>query len=102
MAIVKVTEKGQITLPINLRRKLGITKDDYLVVESEGEYLTLHKVSRAKALSAEDPIWDMIGQGSTGKHDVAPATIITSPKVSSRDGASLSRHQRRLCSCRSQ
>ena len=36
MAIVKVTEKGQITLPINLRRKLGITKDDYLVVESEG------------------------------------------------------------------
>ena len=71
MAIVKVTEKGQITLPVDLRRKLGITKDDYLVVESEGEYLTLHKVSRAKALSTEDPIWDMIGQGSTGKRDVA-------------------------------
>ena len=71
MAIIKVTEKGQITLPINLRRKLGITKDDYLVVESEGEYLTLHKVSRAKALSAEDPIWDMIGQGSSGKRDAA-------------------------------
>ena len=33
MAIVKVTEKGQVTLPIDLRRKLGITKDDYLVVE---------------------------------------------------------------------
>ena len=71
MAIVKVTEKGQITLPVNLRRKLGITKDDYLVVENEGEYLTLHKVSRAKALSAEDPIWAMIGQGSSGKRDVA-------------------------------
>ena len=48
MAIVKVTEKGQVTLPIDLRRKLGITKDDYLVVEIEGEYLKLHKVSRCR------------------------------------------------------
>ena len=71
MAIVKVTEKGQITLPVDLRRKLGITKDDYLMVESEGEYLTLHKVSGAKALSGEDPIWNMIGQGSSGQRDVA-------------------------------
>jgi transcriptional pleiotropic regulator of transition state genes len=71
MAIVKVTEKGQITLPVDLRRKLGITKDDYLVVESEGEHLTLHKVSRAKALSAEDPIWGIIGQGASGKRDIA-------------------------------
>jgi len=71
MAIVKVTEKGQMTLPVNLRRKLGITKGDCLLVESEGYYLTLHKVSRAKALSAEDPIWDMIGRGSSGKRDIA-------------------------------
>ena len=71
MAIVKVTEKGQITLPIELRRKLGITKDDFLVVEGEGEYLRLHKLSRAKALSTEDPIWSMIGEGSSGKRDVS-------------------------------
>ena len=30
MTIVKVTEKGQLTLPIDLRRKLRIGKDDYL------------------------------------------------------------------------
>jgi transcriptional pleiotropic regulator of transition state genes len=71
MPIVKVTEKGQITLPVELRRKLGITQDDYLVVESTGEYLTLHKASQAKALSAEDPIWQMIGQGAGGKRDVS-------------------------------
>ena len=71
MAIVKVTEKGQITLPIDLRRKLGITKDDYLVVEIEGEYLKLHKVSEAKPLGPDDPIWSMIGQGSTGKKDIS-------------------------------
>lgn len=71
MAIIKVTEKGQITLPIEMRRKLGITQDDYLVVESAGEYLTLHKATQAKALSADDPIWQMVGQGSGGKADVA-------------------------------
>jgi looped-hinge helix DNA binding domain, AbrB family len=71
MAIVKVTEKGRITLPISLRRKLGITKDDFLAVESEGDQLTLHKVSSAKALNAEKPIWAMIGQGSSGKRDVS-------------------------------
>jgi AbrB family looped-hinge helix DNA binding protein len=71
MPVVKVTEKGQVTLPVNLRRKLGITKDDYLVVESEGEYLKLRKVLHAKALGPEDPIWNMIGQGSSGKRDVS-------------------------------
>jgi bifunctional DNA-binding transcriptional regulator/antitoxin component of YhaV-PrlF toxin-antitoxin module len=51
MAIIKVTEKGKLLSPIDLRRKLGIiTKDDYLVVESEGEYLKLRKVSDTKAL----------------------------------------------------
>jgi AbrB family looped-hinge helix DNA binding protein len=71
MPVVKVTEKGQVTLPVNLRRKLGITKDDYLVVENEGDYLKLRKVSHAKALGPEDPIWNMIGQGSSGKRDVS-------------------------------
>ncbi|MCH8055041.1 MAG: AbrB/MazE/SpoVT family DNA-binding domain-containing protein [Deltaproteobacteria bacterium] len=71
MAIVKVTEKGQITLPIDLRRRLGITKDDYLVVETEGEYVKLHKVSEAKPLGPDDPIWALIGQGSSGKKDIS-------------------------------
>lgn len=44
MTIVKVTEKGQLTLPIDLRRRLRIGKDDYLSVEAEGEVLKLRKV----------------------------------------------------------
>ena len=71
MAIVKVTEKGQVTLPVDLRKKLGITKDNYLVVEAEGEYLRLKKVSPEKALEPEDPIWDLIGKGSSGSKDVS-------------------------------
>lgn len=71
MPIVKVTEKGQITLPVNLRQKLGIGKDDYLIVESEGEYLKLSKVVQAKALGPQDPIWELVGGGFGGKKDVS-------------------------------
>lgn len=71
MAIVKVTEKGQVTLPVDLRKKLGITKDNYLVVEAEGEYLRLKKVSAETPLEPEDPIWDLIGKGSSGSKDVS-------------------------------
>ena len=71
MAIIKVTEKGQVTLPIELRRKLRIGKDDYLVVEAEGEYLKLRKVSETKVLGPEDPIWSMVGKASGGVKDVS-------------------------------
>lgn len=56
MQIVKVTGKGQLTLPIELRRKLRINKDDYLSVEAEGEVLTLRKVPERKVLGSNDPI----------------------------------------------
>lgn len=71
MSIVKVTEKGQVTIPIHLRRKLGIRKDDYVVVEEEEDYLKLRKVSGTKALAPEDPIWQLVGKGSSGKKDVS-------------------------------
>ncbi len=72
MAIVKVTEKGQVTLPIDLRRKLGFGKDDYLVVEADGEYVKLRKVVQAaKPLGPDDPIWAFVGQGSSGKKDIS-------------------------------
>jgi AbrB family looped-hinge helix DNA binding protein len=71
MAVVKVTEKGQVTLPIDLRRKLRIGKDDYLAVEAEGEYLKLRKVSEIKALGPDDPIWILVGKGSSGTRDVS-------------------------------
>lgn len=71
MPIVKVTEKGQVTLPIDLRRKLKIGKDDYLVVEAEGEYLKLRKVPETKILGPEDPIWSFVGKVAGGAKDVS-------------------------------
>jgi len=71
MAIVKVTEKGQVTLPIELRRKLRIGKDDYLMIEAEGNVLKVRKLSEKKLLASDDPIWDFVGQYASGERDVA-------------------------------
>ena len=71
MAIVKVTEKGQVTLPVDLRRKLRISKDDYLEVEADGNILKVRKLSTEKVLAPEDPIWEMVGRSESGAKDVS-------------------------------
>jgi len=69
MAIVKVTEKGQVTLPIDLRRKLRINKDDYLLIEAEGNVLKVRKLAEKQLLASDDPIWDFVGQYASGEKD---------------------------------
>jgi transcriptional pleiotropic regulator of transition state genes len=71
MAIVKVTEKGQVTLPIDLRRKLRISKDDYLEVEAEGNVLKVRKLATKKVLAPDDPIWEMVGRSESEAKDVS-------------------------------
>ena len=41
--VVKVTTKGQITLPIDIRKTIGITDESYLVVEQVGDYILMKK-----------------------------------------------------------
>lgn len=41
--VVKVTSKGQITLPIGIRSGIGITENSYLLVERIGGYVLLKK-----------------------------------------------------------
>jgi len=41
--VVKVTSKGQITLPIDIRNALDIENDSYLVVEQVGDYVLMKK-----------------------------------------------------------
>ena len=42
--IVKVTTKGQLTLPARIRKDLGISKDTYLLAEEVGEYVVLRRL----------------------------------------------------------
>src|SRR2546428_12940311 len=41
--IVKVTTKGQLTLPARIRKDLGISKDTYLLAEEVGDFVLLRR-----------------------------------------------------------
>jgi AbrB family looped-hinge helix DNA binding protein len=41
--IVKVTTKGQLTLPARIRRDLGIGEDTYLLAEEIGDFVVLRR-----------------------------------------------------------
>ncbi len=60
--ITKVTTKGQITLPANVRKQLSIDKDNYLAVDVIGDYIIMKKVAlRLKEIS------DVVRKTAEGK-----------------------------------
>jgi AbrB family looped-hinge helix DNA binding protein len=50
--LVRIQEKGQVTLPADIRRRLGLKKGDLVAVEGtpEGVLITPQEVVAAKAL----------------------------------------------------
>jgi AbrB family looped-hinge helix DNA binding protein len=73
MKAVKVTSKGQITLPIEIRTALGIDEGAYLEVLEEGDDIRLRKIVRVRSLGNDDPIWDLVGAGDSGGGDASAA-----------------------------
>jgi transcriptional pleiotropic regulator of transition state genes len=71
MRVVKVTSKGQVTIPSEVRSALGIDEGSYLEVTEEGEEIRLRKVMPVRPLSGDDPIWSLVGAGESGTSDVA-------------------------------
>lgn len=59
--LVKLTSKGQLTLPKEYRDKLCLEKGSNLSVTVKGDTLMLKKVYEVVPLSENDPIWDMVG-----------------------------------------
>ncbi|MCK4348283.1 MAG: AbrB/MazE/SpoVT family DNA-binding domain-containing protein, partial [Thermoplasmatales archaeon] len=50
--VIKVTSKGQVTLPVDIRKKLHISKDTYIAVDIIGDYIIMKKVGlKLKELS---------------------------------------------------
>lgn len=43
VATAKITSKGQVTIPVEVRRALGVEEGDVLVFEAQGEYATVRK-----------------------------------------------------------
>lgn len=51
-----MTEKGQVTIPVRMRKMLGMRKGEKVIFEAEGDKVI---VRRAEA----DPVGDMVGLG---------------------------------------
>lgn len=71
MKLIKVTSKGQITLPVEVRLALGIEDGAYLELSKHGDEIRLRKVVPIRPLGSDDPIWSLIGAGESGLTDVA-------------------------------
>ena len=50
MKPVKVTSKGQITIPVEIRTSLGIDERTYLEVSEVDDEIRLRKLARTRAL----------------------------------------------------
>jgi len=42
--VIKVTSKGQVTLPASIRKMFGLDKDSYIAVDTIGDYIIMKKV----------------------------------------------------------
>ena len=51
MSLTRVTRKGQITLPKDVRQRLGIEQSDYVVVVVDGDKAILSPVREEKLAS---------------------------------------------------
>lgn len=71
MKMVKVTSKGQVTIPTRVRTTLGISDDSYLEVSVENDEIHLRKVVQTRSLGDGDPIWGLVGTAAGEQHDVA-------------------------------
>ncbi|MQL53978.1 AbrB/MazE/SpoVT family DNA-binding domain-containing protein [Desulfofundulus thermobenzoicus] len=72
--VIRITSKGQMTLPVRARKRLNIKEGDHLAVYIHGEEIILRKFSPFKQASPQDAIFHLIGKGHgpadlSEKHD---------------------------------
>lgn len=71
MRVTKVTSKGQVTIPVEVRTELGITEDSWLEVRVDGDEVRMRPIVRVRPLSDDDPIWSLVGVGESGHTDTS-------------------------------
>jgi len=69
--VSRVSAKGQLTIPIAIRRKLSIREGDYLQINLDESGIHLRRVETVQPLGQKDPIWRLIGAGAGRQEDVS-------------------------------
>jgi len=69
--IVRLTSKGQMTIPVEVRRRLGLEEGDALILTVHEDEIRLRKLEPFRPLASDDPIWEIIGAGESGLTDVS-------------------------------
>jgi len=71
--VIRVREKGQITLSQNIRERLQIEENDYMAAEIVDEKVVLYKLPNYRKASANDGICRLIGsaEDKEGRTDVS-------------------------------
>jgi len=78
--VIKVTSKGQITIPIEIRKKLQIEKESYIVVDMIGDYIIMKKVG-LKLKEISDAISKSAKNKGITKKDIEKAILETKSEV---------------------
>jgi AbrB family looped-hinge helix DNA binding protein len=71
MKVYKVTEKGQVTIPLEVSETLGMDQDSLLEVWTKDGEVRMRKVEVGQVVGPRDPIRELIGIGDSGRHDVS-------------------------------
>ena len=53
-SVVKITRRGQTTIPLEIRKKLGIAEGDWLAVEATEKGILLKVIPRLEELAGVD------------------------------------------------
>jgi AbrB family looped-hinge helix DNA binding protein len=60
----KVTSKGQVTIPLDIRKKLGVREGDKLVFDADGDAVTVRVAAPRESVFEK---WRGIGTPGIGK-----------------------------------
>lgn len=74
MTVIKTTEKGQIVIPAEIRRELGIKPGQKLIVSRQGEGILLQPlpddpVDYLLGVCRDQPLWDDLRTERVGERE---------------------------------
>jgi AbrB family looped-hinge helix DNA binding protein len=68
VALTRVSSKGQVVIPAEIKRSLGIKSGDKLLVIAAGDAILMVRVPKAGFLELVRPVWERVRElGLTGE-----------------------------------